>query len=225
MSKPKTKARTKTKAVAKKAAKSDRKATHDVAQHRDTLPVRIAGFLGEVADQPQLITASVGTIAAGAILRRPDLLRGGARMLAAHLLATAAKTAIKRSFNRTRPAKALADGRHRFEPGDSHDHMLNSFPSGHTAGAVAVARAASREIDGAAAPAALGAGAIAAIQPIAGNHYISDVIVGGAIGWLAEAVVDAMFEQASRITGLPLTSNAKTNANNRQNGANLPSGH
>ena len=63
---------------------------------------------------------------------------------------------------------------------------------------MAVARAAAREIDGAALPAALGAGAIAAIQPAAGNHYLSDVIVGGAIGWIAEAVVDAMMEQLQR---------------------------
>lgn len=188
----------KAKKAAKTVARADRALTHQAAQHRDTLPMRIAGFLGEAADQPQLITASVGTIAAGLIGRRPDLVRGGARMLAAHLLATAAKTAIKRSIDRTRPAKAIRDGSHHFAPGDSHDHDMNSFPSGHTAGAVAVARAATREIDGVAAPAALGVGAIAAIQPAAGNHYLSDVIVGGAIGWLAEAVVDAVFE---RVTG------------------------
>ena len=33
------------------------------------------------------------------------------------------------------------------------------------------------------------------IQPIAGNHYLSDVLVGGAIGWLSEALVDAIFTQ------------------------------
>ena len=187
--------RIKAKKAVKAAVKADRTVTHDAARHRDTLPMRVIGFLGEVADQPQLITASVGTIAAGLIGRRADLVRGGTRMLAAHLLATAAKTAIKHSIDRTRPAKALKDGNHRFRPGDSDDHALNSFPSGHTAGAVAVARAAAREIEGAAAPAALGAAAIAAIQPAAGNHYVSDVIVGGAIGWLAEAIVDAAFER------------------------------
>ncbi|MGP7795889.1 phosphatase PAP2 family protein [Sphingomonas sp. CLY1604] len=185
----------KAKKAAKALARADRDTTHDAARHRDRLPVRVAGFLAEVADQPQLITASVGTIAAGLVGRRPDLVRGGARMLAAHLLATAAKTAIKRSIDRTRPEKALEDGRHRFTSGESHDHALNSFPSGHTAGAVAVARAASREIDGVAAPAALGVGAVAAVQPAAGNHYLSDVIVGGAIGWAAEALVDAAFER------------------------------
>nr|WP_257015686.1 phosphatase PAP2 family protein [Sphingomonas melonis] len=116
-------------------------------------------------------------------------------MLAAHLVATGIKSAIKHSIDRTRPAKAIDDGQHRFEAGDSHDHDLSSFPSGHTAGAVAVARAASREIDGAATPAALGVAAVAAIQPVAGNHYLSDVLVGGAIGWASEALVDALFNR------------------------------
>ena len=187
--------KTATKTAAKSVARTDRKATHDAARHRDAPPVKVAGWLGEIADQPQLIAVSAATIAAGLIGRRPDLVRGGTRMLAAHLLATAAKTAIKHRIDRSRPRKALRDGQPRFRRGDSDDHLLNSFPSGHTAGAVAVARAAAREIDGVAAPAALGAGAIAAIQPAAGNHYVSDVIVGGAIGWIAEAMVDAAFER------------------------------
>lgn len=188
----------KAKKAAKTLARADREATHDAARHRDAAPVRFAGLLGEIADQPQLIAVSTATIAAGLVGRRPDLVRGGARMLAAHLLATAVKTAIKHRFDRARPSKALDDGHARFERGESHDHQLNSFPSGHTAGAVAVARAAAREIDGAALPAALGAGAVAAIQPAAGNHYLSDVIVGGAIGWLSEAVVDALLNQLPR---------------------------
>lgn len=187
------------KTALEQAGRADRDWTHDAARHRNAKPVRIAELLGEIADQPQLITASIGTIAAGLVVRRPDLVRGGARMLLAHLVATAAKTVIKHSFDRTRPEKALEDGRHRFELGDSDDHALNSFPSGHTAGAVAVARAASREIEGIAAPAAVGAAAIAALQPVTGHHYLSDVIVGGAIGWAAELVVDAMFDHLAAL--------------------------
>lgn len=189
--------------AAKAIAKADQEASHDAARQRHTRPVRIASALGEIADQPQMIAVSTATIAAGLIARRPDLVRGGARMLAAHLLATAAKSAIKHRIDRSRPRKALQDGHARFQPGHSDDHMLNSFPSGHTAGAVAVARAAAREIEGAGLPAAIGAGAIAAIQPVAGNHYLSDVIVGGAIGWIAEAVVDAMVDH---IAGLRIIS-------------------
>lgn len=183
------------KTIARRIEATDRALTHDAASHRHSLPVRIADVFGELADQPQLITASLATVAAGLVGRRPDMVRGGVRMLAAHIVATAVKSAIKRSIDRTRPAKAIEDGDHTFQPGNDHSHDQSSFPSGHTAGAVAVARAISKEIDGAAVPATLGVGAVAAIQPAAGNHYLSDVIVGGAIGWLSEALVDMALER------------------------------
>ena len=184
-----------TSAVVRTLARADRSATHKAAAHRDTVPMKVAGFLAEAADQPQLITASIATIAVGLLGRRPDLFRGGARMLASHLLATAGKTALKRSFDRTRPRKAIAEGSHRFAHGDSHDHDLNSFPSGHTAGAVAVGLAASHEIEGAALPSAVATGAVMAAQPATGSHYLTDLVAGAAIGWAAEAVVGAVFDR------------------------------
>ena len=135
----------------------------------------------------------------GVIARRPEVIRGGVRMLAAHAAATFVKSAIKASIDRTRPEKAIEDGRSRFEPGDSDDHDQTSFPSGHTAGAVAVARAASRDIDGAGAPAALISGAVAAAQPINGKHYLSDLVVGAAVGWIAEALVSAVFDRVAPV--------------------------
>ena len=182
-------------AVARTLASADRGATHKVAERRETAPMKVAGFLAEAADQPQLITASIATIAVGLLGRRPELIRGGTRMLASHLLATAGKTALKRSFDRTRPRKAIADGSHRFARGDSHDHDLNSFPSGHTAGAVAVGLAASHEIEGAALPSAVATGAVMAAQPATGSHYLTDLVAGAAVGWAAEAVVGAVFDR------------------------------
>lgn len=179
----------------KKAAKAERELVHAAAAHRGHPAAKTAGLLAEVADQPELIAASVGTLVVGLATRRGDLIRGGARMLTAHLVATAAKAVVKHSFDRTRPARAMKDGRHRFEPGDSGDHELNSFPSGHTAGAVAVARAVSRDIDGAAPPLALATGAIAATQPVTGAHYLSDVVAGAVIGWASEAVVSLIFDR------------------------------
>lgn len=49
--------------AAKKAEKAERKAVHRVASHRHAPPVRAAGFLAEIADQPQLIAISVVTCA------------------------------------------------------------------------------------------------------------------------------------------------------------------
>ena len=174
---------------------ADRKTTYKLAEKRDAPLVKATGFLAEVADQPQLIATSIGTLVIGLIARRPDLTRGGARMLAAHFAATMAKSAIKHSVDRTRPAPAIEKGRARFEPGDSDDHEETSFPSGHTAGAVAVSRAASRDIDGVAAPSALATIAVAAAQPVNGKHYLSDLVVGAAVGWIAEAMVSAVFDR------------------------------
>lgn len=171
----------------KKLTKADREATKKAAAHRDHPAVRLSGLLSDAADQPELITASVGTLVIGLVGRRPDLARGGARMLSAHLVATAGKALLKNMIDRRRPA---AEGKETPDEGDD-----NSFPSGHTAGAIAVARAASRDIEGAAAPAAAATAAVAATQPATGAHFISDVIAGAVIGWVAEALVSAVFDR------------------------------
>jgi membrane-associated phospholipid phosphatase len=176
---------------------ADRKATHRVAKHRDTPLVKATGVLAELGDQPQMIATSVATAVIGLALKRPDLVRGGVRMLAAHLVATAVKTAIKHSVDRARPEKAIDDGDATFEPGESRDHDMTSFPSGHTAGAVAVAIAMSRDVDGAAAPAALIATGIAAAQPVTGSHYLTDLVAGAAVGWISEALVSAVFDRVA----------------------------
>ena len=175
----------------KDAAHADEKATHKVAEARDTWPVRVLGGLSEGADQPPLVALSVATIALGAILRRPAVARGGARMLASLALATGVKTLLKTGIDRTRPVKAIAEGHHIGKGTGSDDTNLNSFPSGHTAGAVAVAQAAAREIPAVALPARLTALAVGAIQMPRGKHYVSDVLVGAAIGWASEGAVSA----------------------------------
>lgn len=178
---------------------ADRDVTLKAAEHRDRPVVKAVGFLAEIGDQPQLVATSIGTAVIGLIARRPDMIRGGVRMLAAHAAATFVKSAIKSSVDRTRPEKAIEDGRARFEPGDSDDHAQTSFPSGHTAGAVAVARAVSRDIDRAGAPAAIITGVVAAAQPINGKHYLSDLVVGAAVGWIAEALVSAIFDRVAPV--------------------------
>jgi membrane-associated phospholipid phosphatase len=185
--------------AAKSVEQVDRDVTLKAAEHRDRPAVKAVGFLAEIGDQPQLVATSIGTTVIGLIARRPDMIRGGVRMLAAHAAATFVKSAIKSSIDRTRPAKAIEDGKARFEPGDSDDHEQTSFPSGHTAGAVAVARAAARDIDGAGAPAAVVTGMVAAAQPINGKHYLSDLVVGAAVGWIAEALVSAVFDRVAPI--------------------------
>jgi len=182
------------KSIAAKVAAADKRLTHRAADHRFHPLARIGGSAAEIADQPPLVALAAATAAAGLATGRADLVRGGLRMLAAHGLATGIKTLIKHRIDRTRPKKALAEGRHRFRRGKSRDHDLNSFPSGHLAGAVAISRAAGHEIDGAALPAGVVTGGVAAAQAPAGNHYLSDMMAGAAIGWLSEALVGALFD-------------------------------
>lgn len=188
---------TSAKQAVKTVVAADERTTHKAARHRDTPLVKATGFLAELGDQPQMIATSIGTAVVGLALKRPDLVRGGVRMFAAHVVATAVKTAVKRSVDRARPEKAIDDGKTMFEPGESRDHDLNSFPSGHTAGAVAVAIAVSRDVDGAAVPAALITAGIAAAQPINGKHYLTDLVAGAAVGWIAEALVSAVFDRVA----------------------------
>ena len=167
------------------AARADRKATHRAAAKRDHLAVRTLGTLSEAADQPPLRALTLATAAAGVVLRRPRLVHAGLTMLASHTLATSIKSRIKHMVDRTRPETALATGRHRFARGHSHDSQLSSFPSGHTAGAIAVSAALARDFPKAALPAYAATAAVAAIQLPRGKHYLSDVLAGAAIGAVA----------------------------------------
>lgn len=175
----------------------DLRVTRAVAGERDEPIVRAAGKLSELADQPPLILLSGAVIVAGAIARDQGMLRTGARMLAAHLIATGVKTALKRSIDRTRPDEALDHG-YQLATGDSDAHELSSFPSGHTAGAVAVAQAVARDHRDLGLAARLAAAAVAAIQIPRCKHFVSDVAVGALIGWAAEQAAAGVVRAAER---------------------------
>lgn len=187
------------KAAAKKLARAEHDATASVAKARDTAPVAALGKVGDLADQPPLLLLSCATVAFGLLTRRSALVRTGVRMLVAEVVATGLKTVVKRSIDRARPAKALESGDPELGHGrGSGDTAYNSFPSGHTAGAVAVAQAVAHEQSGAALPARLAAVGAGAIQLPRGKHYLSDVAAGAAIGWLAERIAGAAIAGAER---------------------------
>ncbi|MCD2322921.1 phosphatase PAP2 family protein [Sphingomonas sp. IC-56] len=180
-------------ARASKVERIDASIATAAVAHRDNPAVRAVGALSELSDQPPLLAASAVTLAAGLVLRRPRLARAGLRMLASEIVATAIKAGIKRYVARTRPHKMLEDGRyllHRDKNADKNEGPWNSFPSGHTAGAVAVGRALSREYAGASHAAAGLAAAVGLVQLPRGTHFTSDVIAGAVVGWVAEAAVN-----------------------------------
>lgn len=169
--------------------KVDIKVAHAAAPMRETVAVRALGRASEIADQPPLISLCAATLAAGLILRNGRLARAGGRMLAAELLATKFKDLIKNQVDRTRPSVLANGGRYEAEKGDDHHSAMSSFPSGHTAGAVAVARAYAREYPKHAAPAYAAAAAVGAIQIPRCKHYPTDIGAGAAVGLVAEACI------------------------------------
>lgn len=169
---------------------ADAAALDAAAPYRKSEPVKLLAWLSEIGDQPQLLTLSGGLLAAGLARRDPRMAKAGARMIAALLLATAAKNFVKHRVDRTRPRSAKGKEGHKAKPGRSTAKEETSFPSGHSAGALAVARAYSREYPGRQAAALAGAGLVALAQIPRCAHYPTDVGAGLAIGLAAEAAVD-----------------------------------
>jgi membrane-associated phospholipid phosphatase len=157
---------------------------------RDTPIAHWLHPVSKLADQPPMVGMAGLLLAAGLLARRPRIASAGARMLGSVLLATAAKHVIKHHVTRTRPHRLLDEGEYKRQAAEPDQKADQSFPSGHTADAVAAARAVSRAIPEAAVPAAAFAALAAVAQPLRAAHYPSDVAAGGAIGFLAEWVVD-----------------------------------
>ncbi len=108
-------------------------------------PVRVLGWFGQAGDQLQLRVLAGGVLAVGLARRDERLVRAGARMLLAHELATLAKKAVKNRVDRSRPRSVRRGKSVRPRKGHSKAPHLNSFPSGHSAGAMAVACAFAAE--------------------------------------------------------------------------------
>nr|WP_294170229.1 phosphatase PAP2 family protein [uncultured Sphingomonas sp.] len=167
--------------------------------HAERGLVQLVGDLSDFTDQEPLYAAGGAVIGTGLVLRDERTVRAGTRMLAAHLLATALRGVVKRLVVRTRPDAAARRGEYRFAPGERRESEFSSFPSGHTAGAIAAARALGRHYPGSY-HAWLGlAGAASVTQVLRSKHYVTDVVAGAAIGVFAEELIDRLIRRAERI--------------------------
>jgi membrane-associated phospholipid phosphatase len=163
-----------------------------LAPYRETPVVEAASFVSKLSDQPPLRVLCAAVLLAGAVRSSPRLVRAAVRMLAAHTLATEAKSFVKGRINRRRPNARETGDDHRLSAGDSDAKADTSFPSGHSAGAIAVAGAFAREFpEHRLAALAIGS-ALGAAQVTRGSHYPSDVGAGLAIGLVSEVVVDQL---------------------------------
>ena len=122
-------------------------------------------------------------------------------MVAAHLIATAAKNFVKRRIDRTRPRSATGRNGHKMKPGRTDTKEETSFPSGHSAGAVAVAQAFAREYPEHRAPVLAAAAAIAVGQIPKNAHYPTDVVAGMLIGAATEGLIAAGWAAADEAFG------------------------
>lgn len=161
---------------------------------QNSAAVRALTPLSKLADETPLMMLSGATLAAGLVLRQRRMLRIGARMLAAHLVANAAKTVLKGSVDRLRPN--AVEERPRIKPGSGTDDKAeNAFPSGHTAGAIAVAQALAHEVPRYAVPTRVIAGVAGATQVPRGAHYVTDVVSGAIVGWLSERIATQVLDR------------------------------
>lgn len=161
--------------------------------------VKAFGAISDLSDQEPIYAASAAVLAVGALMRHGPTWRTGTRILAAHLLATGLRGIVKTMVDRTRPEAAARRGDYVLRGGQRHDSDFNSFPSGHTAGAVAVALAVARDCPAARLP-AYGLAAFAGVAQVArSKHYVTDVVAGAIIGWAADTLVGALIRRAERI--------------------------
>jgi membrane-associated phospholipid phosphatase len=174
---------------------ADAAAAEAALPYQGSTTMRALGRFASLGDQPPLRTLCAATIAAGLAGGDRRLARAGLRMLVAHTLATLAKDFVKHRVDRTRPRSKAKQGKdHVPRPGRHTAKEETSFPSGHSAGAAAVARAFARDYPEHAGPAYVAAGALALAQIPRCAHYPTDVGAGLAIGLAAEAMVDIGFK-------------------------------
>ncbi len=175
--------------VAEPLLEIDKRVCELALPFRSSAPVKALAWCSQIGDQPQLRILSGGTAVLGLIRGDRRMMRAGVRMLIAHEVATHAKTFIKHRIIRSRPNSAATEKDHKPYAGRDTSKARSSFPSGHSAGSIAVARALSTEYPEYETLAISTAGAVALAQIPRCSHYPSDVAAGLMIGVVAEALV------------------------------------
>jgi membrane-associated phospholipid phosphatase len=184
------------KAPAKHVLAADNAAARLARRYEDTLAVKLLEHVADLGDQPPMRILCGAVIGVGLLAGERRLARAGVAMLAAHTLATFVKDQVKERVDRTRPRSADKPGKDaKPRAGDGTSKEETSFPSGHSAGAAAVARAFARAYPEHAGKAYAAAGIVALAQIPRCAHYPTDVGAGVAIGVAAEALTDQVLKR------------------------------
>lgn len=184
------KKRTDTREDATQVEKADIAVAEAAADNKHGPLARAVGAIGHLGDQPPMLAAAATLLVTGIFAKEPRMMRAGGRMIAAELVTIVIKDLVKRAVTRTRPHMLLEEGRYERRPGGPHEGKYNSFPSGHTAGAVACAVALTREYPEMKTPAYGFAAAVAVGQVRNAAHYPTDVGAGALVGLVSELIVD-----------------------------------
>lgn len=161
----------------------------EMTRYRDHPLAKAAGVVGEVLDQPPLFAICGAVAAWGLLTGDRQLARCGGHMLASAAAATLVKSGIKQLVARPRPNALREKGGHEVVLLGPDEGPWNSFPSGHTAGGMAVARAVARFRPGLGPPAYAALTVLVAMRLPEGGHYPLDLAAGAVIGAAAEAAV------------------------------------
>ncbi len=159
----------------------DRGFREEAQEHRGNTSNSLAQAANSLGEWRYVIPALSAGYLAGEIAGSRDLKRVILHAGAAAALATGVTSGLKYSIGRTRPD--FAGDPDRFRPFSG----ANSFPSGHTAVAFAIATSIADETDDSWSDVALyGAATLTAMARVNDDrHWTSDVLIGGLIGHLS----------------------------------------
>jgi membrane-associated phospholipid phosphatase len=147
---------------------------------------------------------SVSMLAGGLIFKDKKLLVTTRLMVESYIIAGAITQIGKRVFGRERPFES--EGPSEFEWFQLTASASHSFPSGHTAGAFSVMTVLAKQYDSwwIKIPAYTIALSVAFQRIDSRNHWGTDVIVGGAIGyWVGSALVNRYRRQSNNSFASP----------------------
>lgn len=168
------------------ASLADRSVNDWVQDHRTPQSDDVAKVFRYGGEPIVTLGVSGGIVLAGTIAGRDDVQRSGGRVLLSVLAAGVSTVALKAIAGRHRPDET--DNPYIFQPFSGHD----SFPSGHTTMAFALATSLSNEIHNGWASAALFTFATGTAWSRLNDerHWFSDVLGGAAVGITAATIVN-----------------------------------